>query len=185
MLHAGHASLLGALGSSLDTQAGLAAILPSSAASASPPMGEWATGRRKPRASSTFESFADGLGMPPAAPQALGLAAGTPAVVGMSTASSPDPSDLDAGLEYPRSPVQAAENVSLLWRADLNDQAMLERGLVTPSAWNEASLRWLVAPELASPAGSSEVPGGVRVGVPRVVNRSSLLCVSKVVLKVG
>ena len=36
VLHAGHAGLLGALGSSLDAQAGLAAILPPPAASVPP-----------------------------------------------------------------------------------------------------------------------------------------------------
>jgi len=49
-------------------------------------------------------------------------------------------------LEYPGTPTQAAETVSLLWRADLDDQAVHERGLITPAAWSEASLRWLVAP---------------------------------------
>ena len=37
-------------------------------------LSEWATHKRAPAASSTFEAFADGLGMPPAARQALGLA---------------------------------------------------------------------------------------------------------------
>jgi transcriptional regulator with XRE-family HTH domain len=37
-------------------------------------LSEWAGGRRAPRATSTFEAFADGLGLPPAARQALGLA---------------------------------------------------------------------------------------------------------------
>jgi transcriptional regulator with XRE-family HTH domain len=39
-------------------------------------LSEWAGGRRTPRATSTFEAFADGLGLPPAARQALGLAPG-------------------------------------------------------------------------------------------------------------
>jgi transcriptional regulator with XRE-family HTH domain len=37
-------------------------------------LSEWARRKRKPRASSTFEAFADGLGVPSAARQALGLA---------------------------------------------------------------------------------------------------------------
>ena len=37
-------------------------------------LSEWASRKRVPRASSTFEAFADGLGVPPAARQALGLA---------------------------------------------------------------------------------------------------------------
>ena len=37
-------------------------------------LSEWARRKRAPRASSTFEAFADGLGVPPAARQALGVA---------------------------------------------------------------------------------------------------------------
>jgi hypothetical protein len=37
-------------------------------------LSEWVQRRRVPRASSTFEAFAGGLGLPPAARQALGLA---------------------------------------------------------------------------------------------------------------
>ena len=37
-------------------------------------LSEWARRKRKPRASSVFEAFADGLGLPPAAREALGLA---------------------------------------------------------------------------------------------------------------
>ena len=37
-------------------------------------LSEWARRKRKPRASSTFAAFADGLGVPSAARQALGLA---------------------------------------------------------------------------------------------------------------
>lgn len=59
-------------------------------------LSEWAGGRRAPRATSTFEAFADGLGLPPAARQALGLApsAGTPvlAVPGSSSGRSDPPS---------------------------------------------------------------------------------------------
>ena len=54
--------------------------------------------------------------------------------------------------------------MSVLWRADLADQAVLERGLITPAAWNEASLRWLVAPA-GHPGSDGEPPGGVRVGL--------------------
>jgi Helix-turn-helix domain len=50
-------------------------------------LSEYARHKRVPKASSTFEAFADGLGLPPAARQAP---------------------DLDAGLEYPGTPVQAA-----------------------------------------------------------------------------
>jgi hypothetical protein len=50
-------------------------------------------------------------------------------------------SDLDAGLEYPGTPAQAAGNVSMPWRADLEDPDALEHGLINPVAWNDASLR--------------------------------------------
>jgi transcriptional regulator with XRE-family HTH domain len=127
-------------------------------------LSEWATRKRKPRATSTFESFADGLGMPPAARQALGLAPEPPAIPGLALAHSRDALKLDAGLEYPGTPMQAVGNVSALWQADLADQQVLERGLITPAAWNEASLRWLVAPA-AIPSRGDDVPGGVRVGM--------------------
>ena len=48
-------------------------------------LSEWATHKRVPRASSTFEAFADGLAIPAAARQALGLAPVSP------TASRSDP----------------------------------------------------------------------------------------------
>jgi hypothetical protein len=51
-----------------------------------------------------------------------------------------------------------------LWQADLSDQQVVERGLITPAAWSEASLRWLVAPA-AVPGDAGDVPGGVRVGM--------------------
>ena len=35
-------------------------------------LSEWRTGKRKPSATSTFESFADGLAMPPACPSGAG-----------------------------------------------------------------------------------------------------------------
>src|SRR6185437_1912788 len=109
-------------------------------------LSEWATRKRRPTATSTFESFAGGLGLSPAARQALGLAPGTAVTSGLLLAHSREVPKLDVGLEYPSTPAQAAGNVSVLWQADLSDQQTLERGLVTPAAWNEASLRWLVAP---------------------------------------
>src|SRR5690348_9904582 len=90
-------------------------------------LSEWATGKRKPRATSTFESFADGLGLPPGARQALGLAPGAPAASGLALAHSRETPRLDIGLEYPGTPAQAAGNVSALWQADLSDQQVLER----------------------------------------------------------
>ena len=47
-------------------------------------LSEWTGRKRKPRASSVFEAFADGLGLPPAAREALGLASGGSAGPGPS-----------------------------------------------------------------------------------------------------
>jgi transcriptional regulator with XRE-family HTH domain len=127
-------------------------------------LSEYARRKRTPMASTTFEAFASGLGMPPAARQALGLA-GTPSGgPGISLAHSRQEPDLDAGLEYPGTPAQAAGNVSMLWRADLADQGVLERGLISPAAWNNASFHWLIDP--ASTSGiSADSLGGVRIGM--------------------
>ena len=127
-------------------------------------LSEYARRKRVPTASRTFEAFAGGLGMPAAARQALGLAAEPSGSPGISLAHSQRAPDLDAGLEYPGTPAQAAGNVSMLWRADLADQGVLERGLITPAAWNDASLRWLVDPA-GSPGTGADALGGVRVGI--------------------
>jgi transcriptional regulator with XRE-family HTH domain len=50
-------------------------------------LSEWATRKRIPRATSTFESFADGLGIPPAARQAPGLAPEAPGISGVDAAA--------------------------------------------------------------------------------------------------
>ena len=127
-------------------------------------LSEWTTRKRKPRATSTFESFADGLGIPPAAREALGLASRAPVISGLALAHPRDVPELDIGLEYPGTLAQAAGNVTALWQADLADQQVLEHGLIIPTAWNEASLRWLVAPAVI-PGSGGDVPGGVRVGM--------------------
>ena len=127
-------------------------------------LSEYARRKRTPRASTTFEAFADGLGMPPAARQALGLVATQSGGTGISLAHSQRTPDLDAGLEYPGRPAQAAGNVFMLWRADLADQGVLERGLIRPAAWNDASLGWLVDPA-SGPGTAVDSLGGVRVGM--------------------
>jgi transcriptional regulator with XRE-family HTH domain len=104
-------------------------------------LSEYARRKRMPKASTTFEAFADGLGMPPAARRALGLAAEPSGSTGISLAHSRKAPDLDAGLEYPGTPAQAAGNVSMLWRADLADQGVIGRGLINPAAWTDVSLR--------------------------------------------
>jgi hypothetical protein len=72
---------------------------------------------------------------------------------------------VDLGLVYPDSPADAADNVALLWRADLAEATVLQRGLVDPGAWNDASLRWLIDP--ARPPGG-ELAHGVNVGLADV-----------------
>ena len=61
-------------------------------------LSEYRNHKRKPTASSIFEAFADGLGMPPAARRALGLSP-DPAVA--SVAALPGLPSPDVGLVYP------------------------------------------------------------------------------------
>ncbi|MFD7129997.1 hypothetical protein [Streptomyces sp. NPDC059894] len=67
---------------------------------------------------------------------------------------------LDAA--YPASPDDAIQAVGQLWRADLNHYDPLLASEPSEPAWNEASLRWLVAPEPGIPRTHTE---GVRVGL--------------------
>ena len=67
-------------------------------------LSEWRTAKRKPSATSTFESFADGLGMPPAARRALGLDSGAPASPRPAAARVLEAPKPDIGLEYPGTP---------------------------------------------------------------------------------
>jgi len=127
-------------------------------------LSEYVHRKRTPKASTTFEDFANGLGMPPAARRALGLAAEPSGNARISLAHSRQAPDLGAGLEYPGSPALAAGNVSMLWRADLADQGVLERGLIDPASWNDASLRWLVDPATGPGTGAGAL-GGLRVGI--------------------
>ena len=50
-------------------------------------LSEWMTGKREPKAASTFQKFADGLGFPVAARRALGLASDEMPSEGASEAS--------------------------------------------------------------------------------------------------
>jgi transcriptional regulator with XRE-family HTH domain len=130
-------------------------------------LSEYARHKRVPMASATFEAFANGLAMPPTARQALGLAATPTGSLALNVPHSQQAPELDAGLRYPDTPAQAAGNVSTLWRAELADQGLLERGLISATAWNDASLRWLVEPA-GSVGVSAEPGGGVRIGMSDV-----------------
>jgi hypothetical protein len=117
-------------------------------------------------ASTTFSAFADGLGLPPAACQALGLSASRPRPAALRVVE-PQPAALDAGLEYPGTTGRAVETVTELWRGDLAGQQAVEQERIVPAAWNDASLRWLVDPA-GGPGVGTEVPGDVRVGMSDV-----------------
>jgi transcriptional regulator with XRE-family HTH domain len=129
-------------------------------------LSEWVRGRRVPRASSTFEAFAGGLGLPAAAREALGLAAWPSGDAGPGLAGPGQVPGLDAALEYPDTVVQAAGNVSALWLADLAAPGAAGRGPVVPAAWGTAAARWLAGP--AGGPGAGEAAGGVRVGIADV-----------------
>ncbi len=87
----------------------------------------------------------------------------TPADIGMPFAGHLPVIDL--GLTYPDKPADAAQNVALLWKADLDQATVLQRGRIDPAAWSDASLRWLVDP--AQPSGR-ETPRSVGIGMTDV-----------------
>jgi hypothetical protein len=147
-------AVIAALGSSGLTQGRISALTGIQQGRVS----EYATGKRKPTASSTFEAFADGLGLTPAARRALGLAPGSSLAVAGETGP-----DIDAS--YPDGAAQAVEKVSALWRVDLADSTSVQRGRVDPRAWGDASLRWLVGPGRAT---DDRPAGGARIGLADV-----------------
>jgi tetratricopeptide (TPR) repeat protein/transcriptional regulator with XRE-family HTH domain len=121
-------------------------------------LSEWKTGKREPKAVTTFQQFADGVGLPPAARRALGLDASSG---GAAVTAAP----ADARVSYPGTPEQAVRNVSHLWIADLNDATFIQRGRADPRAWNDASLRWLVDPGQVS---HDQPTRGVSIGTADV-----------------
>ncbi|WP_339133081.1 hypothetical protein WJM95_29165 [Streptomyces sp. f51] len=88
---------------------------------------------------------------------AYGLSA---AELGLNHESGRDTSLMD--VSYPASPDDAIEAVGQLWRADLNRYEPLLQAEPSEPAWNEASLRWLVAPEPTVPRQRRD---GIRVGL--------------------
>ena len=102
-------------------------------------LSEWVTGKRSPKAVTTFQKFANGVGLPSAARRALGLDAGSQAAVIAAPSA-------DADVSYPDTLAKAVRNVSRLWIADLSDAGMVQRGRADPRAWHEVPLRWLVDP---------------------------------------
>ncbi len=84
----------------------------------------------------------------------------SPAELGLDHGEAKDAPVLD--VSYPASPDDAVQTVSQLWRADLNHYDPLLTAEPSEPAWNEASLRWLVAPEPNIPRPRAE---GLRVGL--------------------
>jgi transcriptional regulator with XRE-family HTH domain/tetratricopeptide (TPR) repeat protein len=121
-------------------------------------LSEWKTGKRAPKGVTTFQKFAEGVGLPPAARRALGLDAGSQGT-GVTAAHA------RAEVAYPGTPEQAVRNVSHLWIADLDDATFIQRGRADPRAWNEASLHWLVDPGQVPPDQSAR---GVHIGMADV-----------------
>src|SRR5215469_4525455 len=121
-------------------------------------LSEWVNGKREPKGVATFQKFANGVGMPPAARRALGLYS-----AGALQAPAPR-SSAELDMPYPDTPMNAVRNVSRLWLADLDDPTALQRGRADPRAWNDAPLRWLV-----DPGSVPEEPAhGVRIGMSDV-----------------
>ncbi|HEY6786984.1 MAG TPA: helix-turn-helix transcriptional regulator, partial [Trebonia sp.] len=78
-------------------------------------LSEWATGKRVPQGVSTFQKFADGLGLPSAARRALGLYS-----TGLSLVPAPRTA-AEFDVSYPESSADAVRNASQLWLIDLGD----------------------------------------------------------------
>jgi transcriptional regulator with XRE-family HTH domain len=125
-------------------------------------LSDYKTGKHRPKEYSVFAAFADGLGLPPAVRQALGLDA-SPSDAARIGVPQPRPAPFaEISPEYPDTSARAAGNVVSLSRADLADEGVLMRGRIDAGAWKDASLRWLVDP--VSPP-EADLPGGVRVGM--------------------
>ena len=125
-------------------------------------LSNYKTGKHRPKEISVFAAFADGLGLPSAARQALGLDTSAPTAAGIGVPQPRPAAFAEVSLDYPGTAGQAAGNVASLWRADLADQGVVARAGIDPGAWKDASLRWLVDPVSPPEAGLS---GEVRVGM--------------------
>lgn len=103
-----------------------------------------------------WERIADGLDMPDHARIILGLAP-RGAIIEPHASTI----DTDLGLAFPVSPENGIETVAELWRADLEEATVLTTVKPSNRAWNDASLKWL----LAAPEGQRFVSSGShRVG---------------------
>ena len=84
-------------------------------------LSNYKTRKHEPKEYSVFAAFADGLGFPSAARQALGLDGSPPAPAGIGVPQPRPASFAEVSLDYPGTAEQAAGNVTSLWRADLAD----------------------------------------------------------------
>jgi hypothetical protein len=115
-------------------------------------------GQARAQGRTTFQKFASGVSLPPAARRALGLDGGAQAVIVTASAA-------DVDVSYPDTVAKAVRNVSRLWIADLSDAGMVQRGRADPRAWNEIPLRWPVDPGQVP---EDQPARGVRIGMSDV-----------------
>lgn len=55
------------------------------------------------------------------------------------------------GLAYPQTTDLGTNNIAGLWHADLDEASQIIRAQIDPSAWNAASLQWLISREMQRP----------------------------------
>jgi Helix-turn-helix len=125
-------------------------------------LSQYKTGKHTPRAASIFQQFADGVGMPSTARQALGLAPALSLTASIDAQQAALPAAV--GLRYPETPAETAGNLAVLWQSDLSEVRAL-RDQIEPGAWGDASLRWLLATSHQQVSGTT---AGVRIGMADV-----------------
>jgi hypothetical protein len=104
-------------------------------------LSEYMNHKRTPEKAQLFLDFADGLCMPTAARQALGLGPSQSATAGRSLVPAMREPPDDVGTTYPETTDEAAADAARMWQVDLADPTELTRGRVDPAHWNNASLR--------------------------------------------
>ena len=80
-------------------------------------LSNYKTGKHRPKEISVFTAFADGLGLPPAARQALGLDTSPPTAAAIGVPQPRPAPFAEVSLDYPGTAGQATGNVTSLWRA--------------------------------------------------------------------
>jgi hypothetical protein len=90
----------------------------------------------------SWERIAEGLRMPSHARVVLGLAPTSAVGMDPTPAESVPP---DLGLDFPTSLAARADTAAHLWRADLDEAEQVVNDRLSVQAWNDASLKWLLA----------------------------------------